>query len=424
MSAAPEIAVPSPRPALIGVLVLSTVYSVLNVTLLSPLLKEIGQSFSVSDSRAGQLSTVTAASACLTALLASPLIGRYSLRSWLRLKMAIVLGATLLTVAAPTFPLLLLARGIAGIGGAFIIGICFAAAADSFPDVDARNRVIGLITMSAILGGMVGLPVMTLVNDVAGWRWSVAVLIPVGGAVLAGSGVIPAGPRAGYELGWRQMFAAYRQVLAHRPLLLLLCAIVLVFTVRFGSLMYLGGYSETVFAAGATLLGVVYILGGFAQMIAAFLVPLLLRSQTPRRIASGSALFMAINLALVGTVYSEAWSLVPFNVIASLTFTACFIPINILLLDTLPAARGTVMSLQSAAMELGIALGLASVGAALTRLDGYEATYRALALAPPLVVLILLIVARIESHAGGAPGRSVVIPAPVSVVDPADQPAP
>ena len=57
---------------------------------------------------------------------------------------------------------------------------------------------------------------------------------------------------------------------------------------------------------------------------------------------------------------------------------------SILLLDTMPSARGAVMSLATAAMGLGGAAGVAVAGFALDWSDSYAAAFRTLALAIPI----------------------------------------
>ena len=58
----------------------------LNVTLLSPLIPDIAREFDISDARAGQLATLTAASSGFMALTVAPWMDRYSRSFWFRLE--------------------------------------------------------------------------------------------------------------------------------------------------------------------------------------------------------------------------------------------------------------------------------------------------------------------------------------------------
>src|SRR5262249_6490193 len=161
--------------------------TVLNITLLSPLLKRIAEEFSRSEASVGQLATVTAACAFVTALAIAPVLDRLPRHVWLRIEVGLVALASILSAVAGSFEVLLIARALAGVGGAIIIGICYASAADNFSDRDQRNRVISLISASATLGAILGLPVMTFVGDWAGWRWAVLLMMPLALLAFAGA---------------------------------------------------------------------------------------------------------------------------------------------------------------------------------------------------------------------------------------------
>ncbi|MDP9369540.1 MAG: hypothetical protein M3Q03_14895, partial [Chloroflexota bacterium] len=104
--------------------------------------------------------------------------------------------------------------------------------------------------------------------------------------------------------------------------------------------------------------------------------------------------------------YDQRWTLFPFVAIGSAMGALLFICVNVALLDSLPSDRGAVMSLQSACLELGGALGVAATGAGLALLDDYEAVYRLLGLVMPVVALFLFLSAR---------RRTVATPVPLPV---------
>ncbi len=108
--------------------------SALNVTMLSPLLVDIAEHFDVTEAAAGQLATVTAASAGVMALTVAPWMDRYSRRFWLQLECTLLFIGTLLSALAPDFGVMFVGRIIAGIGGAVIGANCLAACNDLYPD--------------------------------------------------------------------------------------------------------------------------------------------------------------------------------------------------------------------------------------------------------------------------------------------------
>jgi predicted MFS family arabinose efflux permease len=387
---------------LITVLSIGAFTTALNVTLLSPLLKRIAEDFNVSDSTAGQLATLTAGSSAITALLAAPWMDRYSRRAWLRFEGALLAAGSLISAVAPSFPLMFAGRAIAGIGGAIIFANCLAAAAEHFSDAHQRNRVIGLVSTSATLGAVIGLPLLTVISEAAGWRWAVGMMVPLAAIVFLGAGRLRPAPAAGGVVVWEGWFSRYRLVLANRETMALLGALVALFIVWFGWLIYFGAYAETVFAVSASLLSLAFLAGGLTEIVASNLLPILIRRRSPRKIAVAATIVLAVNLLAVGVVFTARWTIVPFIMIASAACIIGFLAISILLLDSLPSARGAVMSLQSAGLEFGGAAGVALTGAAIALLDDYETSFRLLALVLPLVLICLFRSLRLPRREGPA----------------------
>lgn len=78
--------------------------------------------------------------------------------------------------------------------------------------------------------------------------------------------------------------------------------------------------------------------------------------------------------------------LVPFVIAVSFVVTGLGLVTNVLLLDIGPKDPGAAMALQSAAIEVGWALGVVVAGTALA-LGGYGAIYPTLGLLLPLTML-------------------------------------
>ena len=223
----------TPPRTLLLVYALGAFSTVLNITMLSPLLVPIADDFDRSEASVGQLSTITAAFAFGTALVIAPLLDRYPRRLWLRWQVGLVGIAAILTAVAGTFAVLIAARALAGIGGAIIIALCYASAADNFPVAKQRNRVVGMIASAATLGSIVGLPVVTVLEAAQGWRWAVLLIVPCALVVFIGAGQIRESPRPGYVMSVTVWARRYRQVLAHRAIASLLGLMIVILVARF-----------------------------------------------------------------------------------------------------------------------------------------------------------------------------------------------
>jgi predicted MFS family arabinose efflux permease len=399
---------PARRWPLLCVLMMGGFTTALNVTMLSPLLTRIAAEFSISEAKAGQLATVTTLSSGVMALIAAPWMDRYSRGAWIRFECALLLLGSLLSAFAPSFAVLLMARIIAGIGGAIIGANCLAAVADLYTDPHARNRALGLIGTAFTLGAVVGLPLLTLIAEAASWRWAIGLLVPLTLIVVVGSFQLPRSAHAPGGSLWRGWATGYARVLRSAETVWLLLAMAACMVVWFGWLIYFGAYSERVYAIGAGTLSLLFLVGGGSEIVANTVAPWLLRWYPARWVGASAAAVLMLNLLVVGVVYTRDWALFPFIAIASAAGSFIFLCINILLLDSLPGARGAVMSLQSGSIEIGGAVGVAFAGGALAYFDDYETVYRLLGVLAPLMVIGMVLSLR----RGPATGTTVGAAAP------------
>ena len=100
------------------VLCLGAAVTLLNMAVLSPLLRSIGEEFGTSDATTGQLATLGSLVRC-SSLVATPWMDRWSRRTWLRLEGSLVLVAIIVSALAPSFGWLMVGRVLAscGVGG-------------------------------------------------------------------------------------------------------------------------------------------------------------------------------------------------------------------------------------------------------------------------------------------------------------------
>ncbi|MBN9733880.1 MULTISPECIES: MFS transporter [unclassified Pseudonocardia] len=100
-------------------------------------------------------------------------------------QLGILLG-TALTVLAPTFAVLVVARVVQGVAAALVVAVYMPIVTASVPP-ERRGRAIGFIIMIMTVGTMAGAPAGGLVADALGWRAVFLVKVPaVLAAVVAG----------------------------------------------------------------------------------------------------------------------------------------------------------------------------------------------------------------------------------------------
>ena len=142
------------------------------------------------------------------------------------------------------------------------------------------------------------------------------------------------------------------------------------------------------------MLAALFVVGSAGDVVACNLAPVLVRRWGPRQVGAAMTTFLAASMLGVGIVFDGQASLFAFAAVAGAAGGALFICASILTLDSYPDGRGAVMSLQSAALEVGGAVGTAGFGAALALSGDYAATYRLLGIMASAAFLCLLMSAR------------------------------
>ena len=378
------------------VLATGAVTTMLHGTLLSPLLKDIAADFQVSDAGVGQLATLYGGLAALVAFAAVPLMDRYARRTMLRFECGVLVVATLLSALAPSYTWLVVGRGLAGVGGAFIFAVCMAAAGDLFADPVERNRRIGIVASAASIAIIAGQPFLTQISAHVGWRWAVASTLVPPLVVLVGSRWLPGTALHGAEGRLRDVYGQrYRQVIASRETMWLLAVFIGMVAVWAAFSVYLGAYLETALRASANATSLVFLVSGVCFTLGSLVVPRLIERWSKRRVHAAFAGLLGLNFIGVGVIYTSIPTTALFVGLVAFLSVSVYLITGILLLDSLPEARGAVMGLQAAGSEVGVMVGAAWGGAVLAvGGNDYVAVYRSLALLLPCVAICLAMSAR------------------------------
>jgi len=109
--------------------------------------------------------------------------------------------ASLAGALSTSSEMLVVARGVQGIGGAVVAPVTLAILAMTFTEGAERNRALGIWGAMGGAGGAAGVLLGGILTQVLGWQWILLINIPIGiGAALGGSRFVPrAEPGAGGE---------------------------------------------------------------------------------------------------------------------------------------------------------------------------------------------------------------------------------
>ncbi|MFJ9574923.1 MFS transporter [Streptomyces sp. NPDC101191] len=145
------------------------------------LLTSIGSSFTISDGMAGLMMTMPGFLAAVSAPLVTVATGRIDRRVMLGVFTLLLALANFLAAIAPNYWLVLVSRVMVGvtIGGFWSIG---AGLADRLVPAASVGRATSVIFSAVPLGSVLGVPLGTLIGDIAGWRTA---FLAMGGFTLA-----------------------------------------------------------------------------------------------------------------------------------------------------------------------------------------------------------------------------------------------
>ena len=349
-----------------------TVAGVLNFLAMTPFYPEMSSDFGVSVSIVGQIVTfMVLLSACL-GLVLGPVVDRYGFRRPLVIGLSCVVINLIGAGLAPTFAVMLGLSLIGGLGDALVFGIPFAVAGTLFADRD-RKRAFSWLTGAMSLGGIVGIPLLTVIGSVTSWRVAlIACGVAVIGVAIYTSNVLPKDrPEAERKWNIRMIGDAYKPLLHHSPTLRLLGAIAIRSVCWLGFLTYMGAFLHDDQGMSTREVGLVYTVGatGFAvgcSLSGRFIGP----SKTRAAVGIGC---VVTALATAATVSApNAWLAVAGITLLAMASSVVAIGVTYLISTGTPAEQGTTMLLNGSVINFGTAAG-AALGGGLIALDGYRA---------------------------------------------------
>jgi predicted MFS family arabinose efflux permease len=306
-------------------------------------------------------------------LVAGPLADRYGHRRVIIL--GLVSGAICLFAfgLAPTFPVLLVGALAGGLANAAVSGPSLAVAGTYFAGAEAR-RALGWVTACMAGSAIVGVPVLTAVATLTGWRLAfIAAGGAVIGAVLLGAAWLPRDARVPEgRLRSETLLAAYRPLLRHRPTLRLYGVAVLRAICWFGLLTYFGAFLAEELALSTGLVGLAYMLGGSGYFLGSVLSGGLLGVVPPRTLLVAGNIAMALLMGLAFSAILGPIGTVVMLPLAGFAGAFGWVAVAALLTADSPAGAGTTMTLHGSLFNLGAAAG-GAIGGLLLALAGYGA---------------------------------------------------
>lgn len=262
------------------------------------LLTPIGDTFGTSDGTAGLMMTLPGLLAAVAAPVVTVGTGRVDRRRMLCLLMAVLALANFLAACAPAYWLMMVSRVLVGfvIGAFWSIGVGLA---ERLVPAERVGRATAVIFSAVPLGSVLGVPVGTLLAQLAGWR---AVFVAMGVLTLAVlvALLVSLPPLAPQQV---TRLAVLRDLLGTARARAGLAVTFLIVTAHFGAYTYVTPFLADVTHAGPGLITAFLLAYGTAGIVGNFLAGAWVRRALRTTFALAAALIAtaALLLPLLGT---------------------------------------------------------------------------------------------------------------------------
>lgn len=370
----------APGPWVLPALGLGSFISLLSVSAPAPFLPDIANALGVGVPLLGQ---VTAAMLILSAplgLIAGPLADRYGSRRLILLGLAASAVCLLDFGLAAVFPLLFIASVAGALSEATVPGLSLAIAGTRFRG-PASRRAIGWTVGAASIAPIVGVPLLTTISGIAGWRagflagGSIALVI----LVLVSAWLPEDSQRRESAFRTHTLLEAYRPLLHDTAMRRLYGCSVMRSMCWFGMITYLGVALRERFGLSTGEVGMVYMLAGFGYLLGSLVAGGAFTRVPVRLLVAVSNVIMGLLLLVAFSGIVDARAAIGLLALAAFAGAVGWVGLTALLTSETPAGAGTTMVLNGSLYNLGAAAG-AGLGGFLLAAGGVGA----LALGLPL----------------------------------------
>lgn len=360
---------PAERRTLLATLGFMSFASVYAHVVVIPVLVVIGGEFGISPGAAGLLVAGFAVPGIVIPVIAGPYSDRFGRKIFLTGGSALMGIATLGSAVAGSFELIVLTRALAGIGASLTFPNVNATIGDTFPYRE-RGKAISTVIAMNTLATIAGIPIAGIVAEATSWRVSVALVGTL--ALVASLALLWLLPNARPHGDERRARALYKRVVTDVSALGAISSSFMgaLFWFTWGTFLVL--FFQSTFALSV----------GQASTVALTLeLGTLVGSQVGGRlgdrighkpiVAGGIVIAGALLLALTNVPMSLAVA-AALNLVLSAVIGARFATNIALLTEQVPEARGTLLSISSSVVSVGIVVG-ASIGGVLVDGPGFGA---------------------------------------------------
>lgn len=333
---------------------------IINISLI-----EIALLFGVTVSLAGQIRTITSIIGVATALIMGVLSVRYDYKTLLMAGLLINLISSISCAFAPNFILLIVSFSALGLVSSLVTPMVFAYIGEYFSQ-EKRSKTIGTLAALRTLIYLIMVQLIGFVVDIWSWRQAFLFLVvPIASlGILLSLKILPSFRVRNPKKGIMNYFEGYKSVISSKSAVACLLGNTLAAAAWMGIVMYSVSFLRERFLLSMSYASLIFSGIVVGVIIGNYVGGRLADRYGKKKLAVFSSIILSILIIgymnMPNVLYTI--TIVPFlSMFGGVILTAA----NSLTLEQVPRFRGTMMSLNSAASQLGIALGAAIGGLAL-----------------------------------------------------------
>jgi predicted MFS family arabinose efflux permease len=338
----------------------------------SLLLIDIGETFGVSEGVMGQINTLYSIVAVVFALLMGILSLRFKHKSLLLMGLLFISISALGCLVAPDFNGMLVSYSLSGLGWAMVSPMCVTMVGEHFP-LEKRASAVGWIVAGGALPFVIGAPLIASIAGVGGWRLAIiGFVIPIllASLLLAFISLPSISHSHRPAVNGKTYLRSFKGVLSGRSAIACLIGDALRSASFIAILIYGASFFMRRFLVSIDFASI-WILGAASCYTLGSLVSGRAVNRFGRKTSTVLTAFLAGIFTITYACVLNLWLSLALSLIASWFFGMVTSAANSLTLEQVPEFRGTMMSIDTAAINLGSALGTALGGLALVFFD-YE----------------------------------------------------
>ncbi|MBC7542121.1 MAG: MFS transporter [Candidatus Sericytochromatia bacterium] len=324
--------------------------------LITPILPNLEQAFDVGPSASGAALSYYALAFALALLPFGPLADRFDKRRLLMIGLALFAFANLGCFLAPTFNWFLTFRTVTGIASAMLPPSLWGYVAEYFP-FEKRGRAVGIIMSSFSLVPILGVPLGAYLAQLFGWP-AIPLLLSACGilsVVFLAIFLPQVESKTVYVKG--ALFKGISSVVKTPHSLVALCTTLFAGAAHWGLLAFLPGFLTKVYGFSTMSNGLFLSLYGIAGIAANQVGGRLADQVGKKRLLVRAFLFYILPLMLIPIWSPHPWVTLGLMILWNMALSVALPAQITIITEIVPAARSTMMSMNTAIFNLGITMG-------------------------------------------------------------------